>query len=134
VPPLSKQAPTPIEPEPGEAFIDHPTDDWVKANLPEELRRTAYRLPADCADVTIVLCHVWLFAHNRSEVFKGFRVGVGDATESAAARTARVGRAIGGISTREVDEIVDPYTDSGGRPIRSIATLGPMLHPGDVLV
>ena len=130
----TKLAPTPIGPEAGDAFIDHPTDQWVRDNLPEELRQTAYRLPANCADVAIVLRHVWLFSHNRSEVFKGFPVGVGAGTETATARTTRVGRAIGGISTAEVSSMVNPYLDSDGRPIRSLATLGPMLHSGDVLV
>jgi hypothetical protein len=30
--------------------------------------------------------------------------------------------------------MLNPYTDNAGRPIRSIAALGPMLHPGDILV
>jgi hypothetical protein len=132
--PVGERAPTPIGREAGDAFIDHPTDQWVRDNLPEELRQTAYRLPANCADVAIVLRHVWLFAHQRSETFKGFRVGVGAGRESAGARIGRVGRAIAGISTANVSSMVNPYLDDDGRPIRSLARLGPMLHPGDVLV
>lgn len=132
--PAGKEAPTPIGREAGDAFIDHPTDKWVRENLPEELRQSAYRLPANCADVAIVLRHVWLFSHNRSEVFKGFPVGVGAGAETATARTSRVGRAIGGISTADVSSMVNAYVDGDGRPIRSLAKLGPLLHPGDVLV
>ncbi len=51
-------------------FIDHPTDKWVRANLPDELRETAYRLPTDCADIVVILRHVWLFTHKWTERFR----------------------------------------------------------------
>ncbi len=132
--PADKKAPSPIDPKPGDKFIDHPTDKWVKDHLPAELRLTAYRLPANCADVAVVLRHVWLFAHHRSESYKGFAVGVGATAESDEARTKRVRRAIGGITSENVVSMLNPYTDTAGHPLRSIAALGPMLHPGDVLV
>jgi hypothetical protein len=125
--------PDPIGPRPGDRFIDHPTDAWVQANLPEELRQTAYRLPADCADIAVILRHVWLFAHNRSEQYRGFTVGF-LAGESDRARSARVGKDIEGIDTPQVPAMVSPYTDAAGRPLRSIAALAPLLHPGDILV
>lgn len=127
------ESPDPIGPQPGDKFIDHPTDAWVKANLPEELRQTAYRLPADCADVAVILRHVWLFSHNRSEQYRGFTVGF-LAGESDRARSARVGKDIAGINTPQVPTMVNPYTNAEGRPLRSIAALAPLLHPGDILL
>ena len=82
----------------------------------------------------MVLRHVWLFKRNRSETFKGFVVGVGAGGEAKADRAKRVLRAIGGISTENVAGMVNAYADGAGRPLRSLAVLGPMLHPGDILV
>jgi hypothetical protein len=127
------KSPDPIGPRPGDKFIDHPTDVWVRANLPEELRQTAYRLPADCADIAVILRHVWLFSHHRSEQYRGFTVGF-LAGESDRARSARVGRDIAGIDTPQVPTMVNPYTDAEGRPLRTIAALAPLLHPGDILL
>ena len=131
--PAGSRAPPPINPLPGDKFIDHPTDDWVKANLPPELRETAYRLPADCADIAVILRHVWLFAHHRSERYGRFVVGE-VAGETAKARSARVLGDIVGIDTPNVGEMVNPYADDSGAPLRSFAALGPLLHPGDILV
>jgi Domain of unknown function (DUF4157) len=125
--------PDPIAPRPGDQFIDHPTDTWVKAHLPPELRETAYRLPADCADIAVILRHVWLFKHHRSEQYRGFTVGF-IAGESDRARSARVGRDIAEINTPQVPTMINPYTDAAGRPLRSIAALAPLLHPGDILL
>jgi hypothetical protein len=125
--------PAPIGPRPGDKFIDHPTDAWVQANLPEELRQTAYRLPADCADIAVILRHVWLFAHNRSEQYRGFTVG-SLAGESDRTRSARVGKDIAGIDTPQVPTMINPYADATGRPLRSIVALAPLLHPGDILL
>ena len=122
-----------IGPDPGDRFIDHPTDDWVRKNLPAELRETAYRLPANCADIVVILRHVWLFAHRRSESYRGFVVGL-VAGEAAGAPSKRVGRDIAAISTATLSMMINPYTDSAGRPLRSIAALAPLLHPGDILL
>ncbi|MGH3813680.1 MAG: hypothetical protein ACRDUV_14705 [Pseudonocardiaceae bacterium] len=105
----------------------------MRANLPEELRQTAYRLPADCADIAVILRHVWLFAHHRSERYGRFVVGF-VAGESDRARSARVGRDIAGIDTPQVPTMVNPYADAAGRPLRSVAALAPLLHPGDILL
>jgi hypothetical protein len=125
--------PDPIDPRPGDKFVSHPTDKWVRANLPEELRQTAYRLPADCADIAVILRHVWLFSHHRSEQYRGFIVGF-LAGESGHARSKRVHRDIKGIKTKNVSMMVNPYADAEGRPLRSIVALTPLLHPGDILV
>jgi len=123
-----------VTPQAGDRFIDHPTDQWVRTNLPEELRQTAYRLPADCADVAVILRHVWLFAHRRSEVYNGrWRVGFVE-HESASARQRRVHRVISAIYSGNVATMVNPYARSDGRPERSFANLRNLLHPGDVLV
>jgi hypothetical protein len=114
----------------GEGFVDHPTDDWVKQCLPDNLRATAYQLPSDCADIAIILRHVWLAAHRRTEEFGGFTIG--DKAGQPAA--ARVGDVIAKVGTRNVSAMVNPYADPQGQPIRSFAALEPMLHPGDVLV
>jgi hypothetical protein len=125
--------PDPIEPRKGDKFIDHPTDAWVTANLPEELRQTAYRLPSDCADIAVILRHVWLFAHRRRETQLGFVLGfVGG--ESGTVRSRRVRQAMAGINTPNVHGMVNPYTDASGKPLRSISALAPLLHPGDILV
>lgn len=122
-----------IGPDPGDRFIDHPTDDWVRKNLPPELRETAYRLPANCADIVVILRHVWLFAHKRSENYNGFVVGF-IAGETAGARSKRVGRDIAAISTETLSIMINPYTNGGGRPLRSTTALAPLLHPGDILL
>ncbi len=128
------QVPDPIDPQKGDKFIDRPTDAWVRANLPEELRQTAYRLPADCADIAVILRHVWLFAHHRSETYRGFIVGF-KAGESDAARSKRVLKDIEGIDPPHgVPTMVNPYVNAAGRPERSIKVLAPLLHPGDILL
>ena len=123
----------PIGPRASDKFIDHPTDVWVQANLPAELRETAYRLPADCADIAVILRHVWLFAHGRNERYGGFVVGFIPG-ESPGARSRRVLGDIQGIDTPELPMMVAAYTDTSGKPLRSFAALAPLLHPGDILV
>ena len=118
----------------GETFIDHPTDEWVKACLPENLRATAYQLPADCADIAIILRHVWLSAHHRTQTLK---VGsqewvIGD--EKGGAGRTRALRAILDIGSQTVTSMVAPYSDAQGKPLRSFVQLAPLLHPGDILV
>lgn len=127
------EADRPVPPARGgvaDRFIDHPTDQWVRTCLPENLRQTAYRLPSDCADIAVILRHVWLAAHRRTE-----RVGrwiIGDAAGRAA--QTRIAGIIGAVYSGNVDLIVNPYTDAQGNPLRSFDALQARLHPGDVLV
>ncbi len=123
----------PIGPRASDKFIDHPTDTWVQANLPAELRETAYRLPADCADIAVILRHVWLFAHGRNERYGGFVVGFIPG-EAAGTRSRRVLGDIQGIDTPQLPMMVAAYTDASGKPLRSFDALAPLLHPGDILV
>ncbi len=116
----------------GEEFIDHPTDTWVKNCLPEHLRATAYQLPADCADVMLILRHVWLAAHNRTETFKA--AGSDWIIGAVANPTRKVNRAISDIGTINIAPMVQPYKDSNDNEILTIADLDPLLHPGDLLV
>jgi Domain of unknown function (DUF4157) len=116
--------------KPGERFIDHPTDEWVKTCLPANLRDTAYRLPADCADIAMILRHVWLAAHHRTQKFDKWILGdlAGKASEK------RIKDVISSAGTWEVENLVAPYSDAKGNPLRSIKQLSPLLHPGDILV
>lgn len=130
---VSDRPAPPIGPRASDKFIDHPTDTWVQANLPAELRETAYRLPADCADIAVILRHVWLFAHGRNERYGGFVVGFIPG-EAAGARSRRVLGDIQGIDTPQLPMMVAAYTDASGKPLRSFEALAPLLHPGDILV
>jgi pyrrolidone-carboxylate peptidase len=112
-------------------FIDGPTDQWVNDNLPRHLVRVAYQLPSDCADIAVILRHVWLVAHHRTEVYQGWLVG----SELDNPRSAAIQQLIRGqVSSGNVARIVRPYTGPDGSPIRSFAQLERLLHPGDVLV
>lgn len=134
---LGHQAATATEPatprvgeQPRDAFIDHPTDQWVRDCLPENLRQTAYMLPSDCADVAVILRHVWLAAHHRTEQHPLWLLG--DTT--GAARQRDVGRDLNVISSWNVGGMLNPYSDSGGHPLTTFAALENLLHPGDVMV
>lgn len=128
--PAADRPPPRVGVHPGDRFIDHPTDRWVRRNLPANLRSTAYELPSDCADIVVILRHVWLSAHHRTERYRGWWVG--DAAGRAAQR--RVGRAIRTAWTGNLERMVNPYSDTSGDPIRSFAALQDLLHPGDILV
>jgi pyrrolidone-carboxylate peptidase len=114
----------------GEQFIDHPTNRWVQNCLPANLRATAFGLPADCADIAVILRHVWLSAHNRSERYNGWNVGdrAGDANESRALHLTRE------VGSYNAEQMVNPYSNSRGNPIQAFAQLQLLLHPGDILV
>ncbi len=114
----------------GETFIDHPTEVWVRQCLPDNLRATAYQLPSDCADIAVILRHVWLAAHRRTEQFGKWTIGDSAGRPSA----ERVGKIIAEVYSGNVKQMVAPYSDRTGEPIRSFAVLEPLLHPGDVLV
>ncbi|MBU6398883.1 MAG: DUF4157 domain-containing protein [Verrucomicrobia bacterium] len=118
----------------GETFIDHPTDAWVKSCLPDNLRATAYQLPSDCADIAIILRHVWLAAHHRTQTLQVGRQTwvIGD--EAGGPGRARVLRAISDIGSQSVTSLVQPYSDPQGHPLVTFAELAPLLHPGDILV
>jgi hypothetical protein len=128
--PEEQRPPPPVGPQPADRFIDHPTNTWVHACLPENLRQTAYQLPADCADIAVILRHVWLAAHHRTETWGGWVVG--DLAGGAAQR--RVGAVIGEVYSGNVQGMVNAYADAGGRPLTRFEELQGLLHPGDVLV
>ena len=119
----------------GEQHIDHPTRTWVSEHLPPELRMAVYELPADCADVAILLRHVWLFAHGRTETYGRWTIGVG-AGRTESARAGHLTRLIRDhVYSGSVSAMVgSAYRDESGGTMRSFAALAPMLHAGDVLV
>jgi Domain of unknown function (DUF4157) len=114
----------------GEEFIDHPTNEWVKNCLPPNLRPTAYQLPSDCADIALILRHVWLSAHRRTEVVGKFVIG----DKAGGPQTNEVSKAIEAIYTGNVGQMATQYADAEGNPILSFAELSKLIHPGDVLV
>jgi len=114
----------------GEEFIDHPTDEWVKTCLPPNLRTDAYELPADCADIAVILRHVWLSAHGRTETFGKWVIG----DKAGEAASKRVGDVIAEVFTGNVAQMVNPYSDSKGNALVSFFELELLLHPGDILV
>ncbi len=124
--------PVPVEGsyDSGEEFIDHPTNEWVQNCLPSNLRATAYQLPSDCADIAVILRHVWLSAHHRTETYNGWTVGdrAGEANQS------RASDLINSVWSGNVANIVQAYSDSSRNPITNFNVLSPMLHPGDILV
>jgi len=126
----AKPAPQGTPLKPGEEFIDHPTDEWVKTCLPANLRATAYQLPADCADVAIILRHVWLAAHKRTEQFGKWTLGDAAGKDNAQG----VHQVIAAEGTGTVAGMVNPYSAPDGSPLRSFTALEPLLHPGDILV
>lgn len=129
------EAPTPQGEVRADQFIDHPTDEWVRAHLPERLRQTAYQLPADCADIAVVLRHVWVASHRRSETYRGWTIGYHPGgLRAEQARVREVIRGQGSIFSGNIQQMLNPYSDSSGRPIRDFRRLQFMLHPGDILV
>lgn len=123
---------------PHDRFIDGPTDQWVRDNLPPNLVATAYELPSDCADMAVILRHVWLVAHRRTEEYRGWLVGavLDDPRTRQMRDLLRGGPTHGGaiVWSGSVERIVRPYTGPDGQPIRDFPTLQRLLHPGDVLV
>lgn len=114
----------------GESLVSHVSKTWIDAHLPEELRRTAYELPSDCADMAIILRHVWLYYHGRTEKYGSWTIGLG-AGSTAEARASTINNLIvNSVSSSTIDTIVGPAY--GG--LKSFAALSPMLHTGDILV
>jgi hypothetical protein len=112
-------------------FIDGPTEQWVRANLPPNLVETAYQLPSDCADIAVILRHVWLAAHRRIEVYRGWVCG----SRLGQARSRDINELIiNEVFTGNVEGVVSPYTDEQGNRLLSFEVLQHILHPGDILV
>lgn len=112
-------------------FVDHPTQSWVNTCLPANLRETAYELPSDCADIAVILRHVWLAAHHRTESYNGWTVG----SRIGASRQAEMRNLIvNQVYSGNVQQMINPYSDSRGNPIRDFNQLENLLHPGDILV
>lgn len=131
----AEQAPVFVSPKLEDRFIDHATDEWVKNCLPDNLRATAYQLPSDCADIAVILRHVWLSAHHRTERIP--KPGGGDwliGDKAGGAAQATIGTIIGQVYTGNVRQMVNPYLDDKGSPLGTFAELEPLLHPGDILV
>jgi hypothetical protein len=113
----------------GEAYIDHPTASWVAGHLPPELRMVVYELPADCADVAILLRHVWLYARGRTERYGSWVIGAG-AGRTEAQRANHLTQLIrDDVYSGSVRAMIGAPYES-----RSFTVLEPILHPGDVLV
>lgn len=116
---------------PTDRFIDGPTQEWVQNNLPPNLVETAYQLPSDCADIAVILRHVWLAAHHRVELYHGWVCG----SRTGQARSSDIERLIvDEVYTGNVQGIVNPYTDEQGNRLLSFDELQRVLHPGDILV
>ena len=112
-------------------FIDGPTDKWVRDTLPANLVETAYQLPSDCADIAVILRHVWLAAHKRVELYNGWVCG----SKKGTARSKDISELIiMEVFTGSVKGIVNPYSDETGSPVLSFEVLQHIIHPGDVLV
>jgi hypothetical protein len=127
-PPLIEQAQPYVRTD---RFIDGPTEAWVRTNLPANLVATAYQLPSDCADIAVILRHVWLAAHHRVENYSGWVCG----SREGLARSGEIREMIVmEVSAYNVDAISNPYTDERGNRILNFGALQSMLHPGDVLV
>ena len=116
---------------PEDRFIHGPTDEWVRRTLPPTLRTVAYRLPSDCADIAVILRHVWLVAQGRSERYQGWDIG----SNLGEARSEHMRRVITDTAhSGNVARLVRPYTGGDGRPLRSWTDLANRVHVGDVLV
>jgi pyrrolidone-carboxylate peptidase len=111
-----------------DTYIDRPRDSWVRANLPPSLRTAAYQLPSDCADMAVILRHVWLFENGRTENYRGWQIGAGVTPRRIHALIRDE------VGSGSVSRIVAPYTDRSGTMLRSFDRLQHLLHPGDVLV
>ena len=112
-------------------FIDGPTEEWVRDNLPAHLVEIAYQLPTDCADIAVVLRHVWLAAHRRTEKYRGWLIGAA----LADSRSKEIQKLLRGkVWSGSVARIVKPHAGADGKALRSWDDLEPLLRPGDVLV
>jgi pyrrolidone-carboxylate peptidase len=118
------------DPVTADRFIDHPTNQWVQTCLAPNLRPTAYALPTDCADVAVILRHVWLAAHGRTEAYGQWVVGARVVGE----QQRRLGRISRQIFSGNAARTINAYSDARGNPLRTFAALQNLLHPGDVMV
>lgn len=130
VDPNSKNPPPDHNPvHTGDRFIDHPTLDWVNACLPANLREIAYELKSDCADIAVMLYHVYLTAHKKAGVINECRIG----DFKGRANQDKGNEIIEEIYSGNVRKIVNPYTENR-KPILSYQKLQSRLKPGDILV
>ena len=112
-------------------FIDGPTEKWVRDNLSPHLVEIAYQLPTDCADIAVVLRHVWLAAHRRTEKYRGWLIGAA----LADSRSKEIQKLLRGkVWSGSVARIVKSHAGADGKALRSWDDLEPLLRPGDVLV
>lgn len=134
----AQDAPQAESPQPSDRFIDHPTDAWIQAHLPPELCAMVYQLPANHADVMLILRHVWLYAHGRTEhhqTRKRIWTLGRDAGQTEAQRRGHLRDLfLNSVSSHSAQALVQPYADVLGNPLCSLAALGPLLHPGDLLI
>lgn len=126
----------------GEEFIDHPTNQWVVNCLPANLRATAFQLPSDCADIAVILRHVWLAAHNRTESYGRWTVGsgarrrtreiiAGDRNDNS--NQGRVRGLITDVFSGNVHRMVSGYASQSGGSLTDFNQIQNLLHPGDIL-
>ncbi len=126
----------------GEEFIDHPTNQWVENCLPGNLRATAFQLPSDCADIAVILRHVWLAAQNRTESYGRWTVGTGARRRSREiiagdrrgnANQGRVRGLITDVFSGNVHRMVSGYASQTGGRLTDFNQIQNLLHPGDIL-
>lgn len=119
-----------------DGFIDGPTETWVRRHLPAHLVEVAYQLPSDCADIAVILRHVWLVYHHRSEDFQGRDTRVWSiGSQLGDPRSKHIQDLIvQTIYTGNVARIVRPYTSADGSAMRGWSDLESRLHVGDMLV
>src|SRR6185312_16293752 len=80
--------------------------------------------------IAVILRHVWLSAHHRTETFGSWTIG----SQTGQAETTAIGNVISHVYSGNVSNMVAPYADSQGHPLRSWAELRNLLNPGDILV
>ena len=123
-----------------DTYIDVPAFSWIQTHLPANLVETAYQLGSDCADIGVILRHVWLSAHRRTELYNGLnRRGniqnwlIGDALGRS--RSQDIRRLIlNEVSSRTIAGMPNPYQGSNGQPLLDFQSLQSKLRSGDMLV
>ena len=125
---------------PTDTYIDVPAFSWVRSHLPANLVETAYQLGSDCADIGVILRHVWLAAHRRTELYNGLnRSGntqnwlIGDALGRSRSQDIR-SLILNKVYSRSIAGIPNPYKASNGQTLLDFQSLQSRLQPGDMLV
>jgi len=92
-----------------------------KRIFPPELGMAVYEIPADCADVAILLRHVWLSARGRTERY-GSWIGTGAGRTQKQRATHLTSIIRDRVFSGSVQAIVgSAYHTEGGEPLRSAA-------------